>query len=174
MKTLHKFLPLGLALSGLLLSAAGAEAIGISDSARVRGGILACGGNHFSRLGGEEQHRTVYVLHNFSGKGTISIDSFRLYDANGDVLFGYPSVDLPPSVKTELGPHETTQINTADLLEADLGPANRPIQAHIGWSFGPEQRGLALDGSIVRTVRAISGEERSRANSACKLIHYRR
>jgi len=160
-------LPLGVTLSALLLSSGLAEA----NDLRVRGGILGCGGNHFSRLSGTEQHRTSYIFRNFSGYATVTIERVQMFDANGNTLFEFPGADLPGSVKTELGPHETTQINTADILFDDLDPAARPIQTHVLWSYAQRQRDIALSGSTVRTVRASdTGTELSRADSECKLI----
>jgi hypothetical protein len=158
-------------LSALLLSSGLAEANGF----QVRGGTLACGGNHFSRLSGTEQHRTSYIFRNFSGYATVTIERVQMFDANGNTLFEFPGVALPGSVKTELGPHETTQINTADILFDDLEPAARPIQTHVLWSYAQRRRDIALGGSTVRTVRASdTGTELSRANSECKLIDIRR
>ncbi len=167
MNALLVSLPIGITLSALLLSSGLAQA----DGFQVRGGTLACGGNHFSRIGGTELHRTSYILRNFSGYATATIESVQVFDANGNIVFDFPDVDLPESVKTELGPHETTQINTADILSHDLNETERPIQTHVTWSFGHRQKDAALSGSTVRTVRALdTGAERSRASSECKLI----
>ena len=98
-----------------------------------------------------------------------------MFDANGNILFAYPDLALPPSVKATLGPHETTQINSGDILAADLDSAARPIQMHVGWSFAQGQRDIALDGSAVRTARVAStGAELSRASAECRLIDWRR
>jgi len=119
----------------------------------------------------------MYIFRNFSGYGTVTIESFQVFDANGNVLFDFPNVnsELPTGVKTTLGPHETTQINTADILLEDLGSADRPIQAHVEWSYAQGQKDIPLNGSSVRTVRATeTGTEQSRASSECKLIDFRR
>ncbi len=175
MNILKGLLPIGAALTTLLLSSSLSQANGITNSVEVRGGILACGGSHFSRVAGNEQHRTSYVLRNFSGHATITIDRFQLFDANGNVLFNFPETDLPGSVKTELTPHETTQINSDDILFVELGPAARPVQGHIEWSYRQDQKDVTLDGSTIRTVRATdTGIEQSRASSECKLIDFRR
>lgn len=176
MNALLRSLPISVTLSTLVLSVGLAQATGVTDGTRLRGGTLVCGGNHFSRLSGSEQHRTSYVFRNFGASSAIVIDRVQLFDANGISLFDFPDVDtaLPTSVKTELGPHETTQLNSSDILYADLGPVQRPIQTVVEWSYGSGQKGPALTGSAVRTIRADTGQERSRASSECKLIHYRR
>jgi len=142
-------LRISVTLLGLLLSAGLAEANGI----KVHGGTLACGGNHFARLQATELHRTSYIFRNFSGYATVTIERVQVFDANGNVLFNFPGVELPASVKTVRGPHETTQINTADILFEDLDPAARPIQSHVEWSYGQKQKDVALNGSTVRTDR---------------------
>jgi len=77
--------------------------------------------------------------------------------------------------RTELGPHETTQINTGDILVEDLEPAARPIQSHVKWSDDGVHKGITLNGSTFRTVRAAdTGAELSRTSSECNLINYRR
>jgi hypothetical protein len=167
MKALLASLPIGVTLSALLLSTGLAEASGF----KIHNGTLACGGNHFSRVAGSELHRTSYIFRNFSGYGTVTIESVQVFDANGNVLFDFPNATLPASVKTALGPHETTQINTADILVEDLGPEDRPVQTHVKWSYGRGEKGIPLNGSSVRTVRAAdTGSEHSRANTECKLI----
>ena len=171
MNALLVSLPTGALLSGLLLFGTQAHATGPVDSMKVRGGTLACGGNHFSRMAGSEQHRTTYVLRNFSDNATITIERFLVFDANANVLFDFPGFAFPVSAKTELGPQETTQINSADILFEDLGSAARPIQAHIDWSYVQGQKDIALNGSTVRTVRVTdNGAELSRASSECRLI----
>ena len=176
MNSLLRSLPISVTLLALILSGGLAQAMSVTDGARLRGGTLVCGGNHFSRLSGSEQHRTSYIFRNFGTSASIVIERVQLFDANGISLFDFPDVDaaLPAIVKTQLGPHETTQLNSSDILYADLGPAQRPIQAVVEWSYGPGQKGPALTGSAVRTIRADTGQERSRASSECKLIHYRR
>jgi hypothetical protein len=164
-------LPISVTLSALLLSGGLAAA----DSIKVRGGTLACGGNHFSRIEGTELHRTSYIFRNFSGYATVTIKRVRVFDANGNVLFDFPGVELPASANTVLGPHQTTQINTADILFEDLDSTARPIQSHVEWSYGQRQKDVALSGSTVRTVRdSDTGTELSRADSECKLIDFRR
>ena len=164
-------LPISVTLSALLLSGGLAAA----DSIKVRGGTLACGGNHFSRIEGTELHRTSYIFRNFSGYATVTIKRVRVFDANGNVLFDFPGVELPASANTVLGPHQTTQINTADILFEDLDSTARPIQSHVEWSYGQRQKDVALSGSTVRTVRdSDTGTELSRADSECKLIAFRR
>lgn len=174
MKTLYTSLTAGVTLAGLLLSSSLAMATGNKDDSRIRGGTLACGGSHFSRLAGGELHRTSYNFRNFSGHATVTIKRVRVFDANGNVLFDFPDDALPVSVKTELGPHATTQINTADILFEDLAPADRPIQTHVEWSYGRGHKDSALNGSAVRTVRmADTGAEQSRASSECKSTGHR-
>jgi len=166
MKALSVSLPIGMTLSALLLS--GGLAYG--ENSKIRGGTLVCGGNHFSRVNGTELHRTSYNLRNFSGNAKVTIEGVKMYDANGNVLFSFPDSYLPDRAKTELGPHETTQFSTGDVLSFDLDATDRPIQTHIRWSYMRGHRGMALSGSAVRTVRASDGPERSRASSECMLL----
>jgi hypothetical protein len=122
MNILTGLLPIGAVFTTLLLSSSLCQANGITDSVKVRGGILACDGSHFSRVAGTEQHRTSYDPRNFSGHATITIERFQLFDANGNVRFAFPESDFPGNIKTELAPHETTQINSDDILFVGLGP----------------------------------------------------
>jgi len=146
-----------------------------ADDIKFRGGMLACGGNHFSRVAGTELHRTSYNLRNFSRVDTATIERVRVFDANGIVLYEFPGTDLPASVKTELGPYESTQINTADILVDELNANDRPIQAHIKWSYEGGRKDIPINGSTVRTVRAAdTGNERSRASSECRITAKRR
>jgi hypothetical protein len=160
MKTRLASLPLGITLSALVLSSGLVEANGL----QVRGGILACGGSHFSRFSGTEQHRITYLFRNFTGYATVTIECVQMFDANGKTLFEFSGIDLSGGVKTELGPHETTQINTADILFNEQGPA----------SYAQRLRDIVLGGSTVRSLRASdTGVDLSRANSECKLIGFR-
>lgn len=175
MNVLSPNLPIGLALSGVLLCGGLANAAGFSEALKVRGGTLACGGSHFARLGGTELHRATYVLRNLGDDGVVFIDRVRLFDANGYVRFDFPTDPFPVSVKTELGPYQSTQIFTTDMLTDELSPSDRPVQLHVDWSYSPDARGIALHGSTVRTIReSDTGVERSRADSECQLIEYQR
>jgi hypothetical protein len=165
----------GVAVSVWLLCFGQVQAGGIGESIRLLGGTLACGDNHFSRLAGSEQHRTAYVLPNFSRYASITIDRFQVFDANGNVLFDYPDVGLPASVKTELGPHDSMQINTADLLFEDLSSDDRPTQARVESSYQQGQKDISLNGSAVRSVLLTStGAEQSRASSECRPVEFER
>ena len=130
MYPLSEALPISVTLTALLLSSSLTQ----SDGNKVRGGTLACGGNHYSRVAGSELHRTSYIFRNFSVYATVTIESVRVFDAKGNVLFDFPSAVLLANVKTELGPYEATQINTADILVEELEAAARPIQSHIEWA----------------------------------------
>jgi hypothetical protein len=163
----------GLRLVGVL-SCGLAQAAPIEDAIKLRAGTFACGGNHFSRVGGTEQHRSAYVISNPNREITVALDRVRVFDANGNVLFDYPSDPLPASVKLELGPYETTQIHSFDILTEELSPSDRPMQTHIEWSNLESQRGLVPSVGLVRTVRnASDGSERSRASAECRLIGFK-
>lgn len=164
----------GLGLVGALFCGL-AQATPIEDAVKLHSGTFACGGNHFLRVGGTEQHRSVYVISNPNPEITIALDRVRVFDANGQVLFDYPSDALPTSVKLELGPYETTQINSFDILTEELRPSDRPMQTHIEWSNLGSRPGLAPSVGLVRTVRNVSdGAERSRASAECRLIGFER
>lgn len=164
----------GLGLVGVLCCGL-AQAAPIEDAVKLRAGTFACGGNHFLRVGGTEQHRSVYVISNPNPEITVALDRVRVFDANGNVLFDFPSDPLPASVKQDLGPYETTQINSFDILTEELGPPDRPMQTHIEWSSLEGRRGIAPSVGLVRTVRNTSdGAERSRASAECRLIGFER
>jgi hypothetical protein len=164
----------GLGLVGVLCCGL-AQAAPIEDAIKLHAGTFACGGNHFLRVGGTEQHRSVYVISNPNSDITVALDRVRVFDANGQVLFDYPIDPLPTSVKPELGPYETTQINSFDILTEELSPSDRPMQTHIEWSNLDGRRGLAPSVGLVRTVRNVSdGAERSRASAECRLIGFER
>lgn len=162
----------GLGLVGMLCCGL-VQAAPIEDAVRLRAGTFACGGNHFSRLGGTEQHRSVYVISNPNPRVTVTLDRLRLFDANGNLLFDFPDDALPDSVKPQLGPYETTQINSFDILNDELTSERRPIQTHIEWSNLDRRRGVPPSVGLVRTVRvADTGVERSRASAECRLIDF--
>jgi hypothetical protein len=165
----------GLGLVGVLCCGL-AQAAPINDAIKLRAGTFACGGNHFVRVDDTEQHRSVYVISNPNPEITVALDRVRVFDANGRVIFDYPSDDdLPASVKPELGPYETTQINSSDILTEELTAQERPMQTHIEWSNLGSRRGLAPSVGLVRTVRNVSGgAERSRASAECRLIGFER
>jgi hypothetical protein len=174
MNVLSPNFPIGLALSGVLLCGGLANAAGFPDALKVRAGTLVCGGSHFARLGGTELHRATYVLRNLGDDGVVVIDRARLFDANGYVRFDFPTDPVPVSVKTEIGPYQSTQIFTTDMLADELPPSDRPVQLHVDWSYSSDTRGVALNGSTVRTIReSDTGVERSRADSECQLLKYR-
>ena len=164
----------GLGLVGILCCGF-AQAVPIEDAINLRAGTFACGGNHFSRVSGTEQHRSVYVISNPNPDITVALDRVRVFDANGNTLFDFPNDPLPASVKLELGPYETTQINSFDILTTELTSLDRPMQTHIEWSNLESRPGLAPSVGLVRTVRnASDGAERSRANAECRLIDLER
>ena len=110
-----------------------------------------------------------------SEKGAIGIARLVVLDANGSILFDFPTESLPADAKTLLAPLQSTQINTRDIVPVDLDAAVRPIQIRVYWSYAPKQRGVALHGSFVQTVRdSGNGPERSRSGSDCTLVAYRR
>ena len=152
-----------------------AQAAPIEDAIKLRAGTFACGGNHFLRVGGTEQHRSVYVIRNPNPEIAVALDRVRVFDANGNVLFDFPNDPLPASVKPDLGPYETTQINSFDILNEELTSPDRPMQTHIEWSNPEGRRGLAPSVGLVRTVRNVSdGAERSRASAECRMIRFER
>ena len=152
-----------------------AQAAQIENAIKLRAGTFACGGNHFLRVGGTEQHRSVYVISNPNPEITVALDRVRVFDANGKVLFDFPNDALPASVKLELGPYETTQINSFDILIEELTSQDRPMQTHIEWSNLENRRGVAPSVGLVRTVRNVSdGAERSRTSAECRLIGFER
>jgi len=164
----------GLGLVGALCCGL-SQAVPIEDAIKLRAGTFVCGGNHFVRVDGTEQHRSVYVISNPNPEITVALDRVRVFDANGQVLFDYPSDALPKNVKPELAPYETTQVNSADILTEELAPSDRPMQTLIEWSNLDGRRGLAPSVGLVRTVRNESdGAERSRASVECRLIGFER
>jgi hypothetical protein len=132
----------GVALAtGMFMASMGAQAAFSDQDDRAFGGTMACGGNHFNRMGGTEAHRTTYVFRNY-GDTPIRVEQMTMYDANGTVIFSADATSLPLFKNSVLGPgdnvlmpNETAQINSDDLLgDAGLGRNFRPISMKIDWA----------------------------------------
>ncbi len=164
-----------LLLLALLVFAIPRSHAGHADGAtRARGGIVMCGGNNFTRLGGTQVHRAVYTLRNYDPNRPLTIDRIRFFDATGASLFdsnvtGFPAFGngvLGPADQT-LEPNQSSQLTTNSVLPA-LGPNNRPVQLRIDWSA--PRRVLLLETVMVRQVRDAAGAEISRHAYECRTI----
>lgn len=180
--------------AGMLMASAGAQAAFSDQDDRAYSGTMACGGNHFNRLGGRfngtEAQRTTYVLRNY-GDTPIRIEQMTMYDANGTVIFSASGATLPLFRNSVLGPgdnmlmpNETTQINTDDMLgDVGLGRNFRPISMKIEWAA--DSKTILPDFSWVRFSRAriqvpdpdnpgelvwVNREERGRHLNNCRSI----
>lgn len=129
-------------LAGIALMAATmqTQAAFSDQDDRAFGGIMACGGNHFNRLGGTEAHRTRYILRNYADI-PVRIESMKLYDANGNTLFdssisGLPDFDaVLVGGNNILGPNQTALLKSETILTESSLPSNaRPIQMIIEWA----------------------------------------
>lgn len=147
--------------------------LGISATAQAQtatNGVLACAGNNFSRLNGDEQHRTIYNVRNLS-LGTINITRIVTLDANGAVLFdGIPSPAA--GFKSQLGPFQASQIRSSqDLGLPNLGRADRPVTTAIFWSSANGTPVETPRAGTVRLARGADGKERGRHRSDCQVLN---
>ena len=152
-----KFVKLGL-VSFLAAAPVFATASPAEQDQRAISGTIACGGNHFNRLGGTEVQRTSYVWRNYNSSLAINIDRLALYDATGAVIVDYDASTLPVSRNNVIGggdntiePFQTVQYRTLELVGAALPQNRRPIQAIIEWSA--DSRALIPEMVWVRNSR---------------------
>jgi hypothetical protein len=156
-------MPASLTLAALLFAPFAVDATpgGPERGHRVTG-TLACGGNHFVRAD-NEQHATSFTLRNFASEGTITIESVKIYDALGDLIYDSESSGFPAA--QTLGSHQSTLFSSS-ILGGFLPADRRPIQAIFEWSASGRSPDLELSGSTTRLAR--QGEERSRSQGECK------
>jgi len=152
LKTANKTI-LATGLSAALLLPITSVHSAVIEASSMKSGVTFCGGNHFTRAGGTERTFTVYQLRNYSAK-TIKIDSVRVYDSNGVVLFNFPAANpFPASFKTILGPRNASTLNTASFMSAN--PTNpRPLTMQINWTYQDGKRGIPLFTSVVRHFKS--------------------
>ena len=144
--------------TGMLMASVGAQAAFSDQDDRALGGTMACGGNHFNRMGGTEAHRTTYVMRNY-GDIPIRIEQMTVYNANGAVIFSANGATLPQFRNSVLGPgdnvlmpNETAQLNSDDILgDGGLGRDFRPISMKIDWAA--DSNTILPDFVWVRTSR---------------------
>ncbi len=129
--------------TGMLMVSMGTQAAFSDQGDRAFGGTMACGGNHFNRLGGTEGNYTRYVLRNY-GNDPIRIEQMTVYAADGSVLFSGNGATLPTFVNGVLGtgdnvlnPNETALLRSEDFL-APLPNNMRPISMKIDWAADNE------------------------------------
>lgn len=165
------------------LSFAGATRAASSEGeTTARQGVVLCGGNNFSRLGGTEVHLTFWTLRNVDSTQPIIIDRMRFFDAHGVVLGdsavsgGLPASDngtLGPGNNT-LNPHQAGQFSSNSILDSFLTETQRPGTLEIAWSSA--KPALTLWVSATRASRErnpISGAigvERGRHLRECRSI----
>ncbi len=126
-------------MSSMLVCTSVTQAAFSDQDERAVSGTMACGGNHFNRLGGTETHNTRYILRNY-GDTPVRIEQLTVYAADGSVLFSGDGTSLPPFVNGVLGPgdnvlnpNETANLRTEDFLNPL--PSNlRPISMKIEWA----------------------------------------
>jgi hypothetical protein len=150
-----------------------------------RQGVVRCGGNNFLRNNGTEIQFTAWLLRNFNSADSIGIDRLRIWRADGEVLFDSANGGLPPTengilgpANSVLGPNQTAQFNSDDIIPFLNDQTLRPIQLEIQWSASKSV--LALEVTNNRVVRGrvpANGnqqEERSRSAIACRTIELRK
>ena len=156
---------------------------------RAFGGSVACGGNHFDRLGGTEAHRTGYVVKNYNPKQSVFIDRVQVFDAQGNSLFDSNVSGLPTfgnnvlgPTDNDLGPNQTAVLYSWDVLSEPLGVDERPMQVVFTWTA--DGKVLVPDIVLARITRERLeikdpagnvigeqlGEERARALGTCRHI----
>ena len=125
--------------TGLFMASAAAQAAFSDQTDRAFGGVQACGGNHFNRMGGKETHNTRYILRNY-GDTPIRIEQLTVYAADGSELFSANGATLPTFSNGVLGagdnvlnPNETARLATEDFL-SPLPPTMRPISMKVQWA----------------------------------------
>ncbi len=107
------------------------------DTYRLKSGVHACGGNHRTSSDG-----TNYAVRNFNNNETINIDRVVVFDADGVVLFNFPTVDpFPAGFNPVLAPFQSTRLRTQDFFT--VAPSAEPIQTHIQWSVASGTPALA-------------------------------
>lgn len=164
MKSISKTVMAGLVAFGLTVGAASNAAAEF----KYRSGTTQCGFNHFTRLGGTEDHFSTINLRNPNGDVTIKVDRMRIFLANGAQLSEVPGNMLPI-----LGPHQSVSLRSWDYW-AQMGlppiPSElRPFQLLIEWSVQDHGRGYHLGANVVRLVRVdFNGEEKSRHRGSCR------
>jgi len=151
---------------------------------RAFSGTIACGGNHFTRVGGTEAQSTAYILRNYNASLPVSINRLAIYDASGTVIADFNGASLPVSFNNILGggdnsiePFQSVLYLSADLIDVTLSRNARPISVQIDWSA--DSKVLIPEISSVRRARrqevspdgiVRTREERSRATSSCRSI----
>lgn len=153
----NKFTGIALA-SAMLMASMGVQAAFSDQTDRAFGGSIACGGNHFNRLGGTEAHRTTYVFRNY-GDTPIRIEQMSIYDATGAIIFSADGTTLPTFKNSVLGPNdnilmpnETAQLNSDDILgDSGLAVDVRPFSMKIDWAA--DTKTILPDFVWVRTAR---------------------
>jgi len=187
MNKYNKFLTLSLAtlLSATPLFATASPA---DKNKRAVSGTIACGGNHFSRLGRTEDQSTAYIFRNYDASLPVNINRLAIYDATGTIIADFDGASLPVSFNRIFGggdnsiePFQTILYLSADLIGAPLSRNKRPISVQIDWSA--DSKVLIPEISSVRRARRVeiqfdefgnqtllTREERSRATSSCRSI----
>jgi len=168
----------------LLLASTGAVA---GQDKRAISGTIACGGNHFNRVGGTEAQRSSYIIRNF-GDTPIRIDQMTLFNASGNILFSADGATLPAFRNSTLGPgdnilmpNQSAQILSNDILgESGLGRNARPITLKLDWAADtktliPNVGLVRFSRARVRSIDPLTGqpvfnnrEERGRHASQCQ------
>lgn len=178
---LFKAIPMAFAVGALLGLPHPASASSADSTKRAFAGIVACGGNHFDRVGGTEGQRARYTLRNLSADQSIFIDRIRMFDAQGGILFDSTASGLPTFFNGVLGPgdnsldpHQSAHLRSEDVLSGPLSSTQRPIQTVIDWSANAKV--LLLEASLVRISRRLDvttgklREERGRHQYDCRHI----
>ena len=158
-----------------VLLASGLFAGGISGAAaelRYRSGVTQCGFNHFSRMGGTEDHTSSVNLRNPNGNVTIKVNRMQMFRADGSLMS-----EVPASLLPTLGAHQSLTLNTRDYWTlmglAQEPDEQRPFQLLIEWSV-ENGRGYHLGANVVRQVRdGGNGAERSRHRGSCRHLELR-
>jgi hypothetical protein len=154
-----------------------------SAELKMKGGTTVCNGSFFRRGGQDEVHMGTWNFTNYNDDVTIKVRRVRVFTADG----GQPVVDYPtapdtppPGTKTELQPHQSTQLKIHEMFGNPDGtlnylpPEKRPIQLIVDW-YIPEGRGYALDGETISEVRVggggyVGGVVTARNSVKCRLI----
>lgn len=145
---------------------------------RARAGAISCGGNYAVNSSGVVTQTAIWTLRNRNDATALTITHLRIFDALGAVIYDSSDSGLPDSTNgvlspnnSVLGPHQSTQFSTDQLLNAGaltpLPRTRRPIEFVVDWSAN-RPVAIPLTGGLTRISRSgTTGEELSRTGFSC-------
>ena len=114
----------------LMVFLAGVCISGITIAAPATEGFVACGGNHYTRNGGIEEHTTRYNIRNPNFTAPIVITNIIMYNGNGVQVFN--GIPTDTEFKQLVRPLQTSRF-TSNEIGAFLANGGRPLMTFIKW-----------------------------------------